>query len=316
MKPARFDLADLQAFTAVARLGSFRAAADAIHLSQPALSRRIDKLESALGVRLIERTTRRMRLSAVGQEFARKAQDLLDELDATLLGLEELAQQRSGRVTVACVPSATRYFLPVVLRRFHERFPRIRVHVHDAHAHEVLAAVTSGIADVGLNFVGRQEAEVDFTPLLRDRFVLACRRDHRLAGRRSVRWSELQAEPWLAVGQASGNRLLLERALAGMAERPQSVFEARHVQTLLGLVEAGLGVAAVPRLAMPTGSSEIVGIPLSAPAVYRDIGLITRRGARLAPAAQTLREFIIDRRAPWRAASRRAGPAEIGPTPA
>lgn len=312
MKPARFDLADLQAFTAVARLGSFRAAADSIHLSQPALSRRIDKLESALGVRLIERTTRRVQLSAVGQEFARKAQDLLDELDATLLGLEQLAQQRSGRVTVACVPSATRYFMPAVLRRFHERFPRIRVHIHDAHAHEVLAAVTSGTADFGLNFVGRQEAGIDFAPLLRDRFVLACRRDHRLAAKRSVRWSELQGEPWLAVGQSSGNRLLLERALAGMPERPQSVFEARHVQTLLGLVEAGLGVAAVPQLAMPTGSSDIVGVPLTAPAVHRDIGLITRRGERMPPAAQTLREFLLDGKAALRAA---AGAAHGSGTP-
>lgn len=312
--PLRFDLADLQAFAAIARLGRFRAAAQAIHLSQPALSRRIDKLESALGVRLLERTTRLVRLTPVGREFANKVQALLDDLDATLLGVEELAQQRAGLVTVACVPSATRHFMPAVLQRFHARYPRIRVRLHDAHAHEVLVAVTSGETDFGLDFVGQQEPAVQFHPLLRDRFVLACRRDHPLAGRRQVRWAELAHESWLAVGQTSGNRLLLEQALAGRLDRPPApVFEARHVHTLLGLVEAGLGVAAVPRMALPatarathsTGGSaaadpgaagDLVGVPLVAPAVHREMGLITRRGTRLAPAAQALHDFITEQR--------------------
>ncbi len=294
----KFDLADLQAFAAVARLGSFRAAAQSIHLSQPALSRRIDKLEAALGVRLLERTTRRVDLSQVGREFARKVQSLLDELDSTLLGLDELALQRTGLVTVACVPSATRYFLPAVLRRFHLRFPRIRVRLHDAHAHEVLGTVLSGEADFGLNFIGRQEAAVDFTLLMRDPFVLACRRDHVLARRGSLRWSDLQGHALLSMGPSSGNRLLLDRALAGLADRPQPVFEARHVQTVLGLVEAGLGVAAVPRLAMPTGKTALVALALTEPEVDREVGLITRHGSRLGPAAEILHGFILDSRPP------------------
>jgi DNA-binding transcriptional LysR family regulator len=290
----KFDLADLQAFAAVARLGSFRAAAQSINLSQPALSRRIEKLETALGVRLLERTTRRVALSLVGREFARKVQSLLDELDSTLLGLDELALQRTGLVTVACVPSATRYFLPAVLHRFHLRFPRIRVRLHDAHAHEVLGTVVSGEADFGLNFLGRQEANIDFTVLMRDPFVLACRRDHVLAQRGSLRWSDLQGHALLSMGLSSGNRLLLDRALAGLSDRPQPVFEARHVQTVLGLVEAGLGVAAVPRLAMPTGASDLVALALTEPEVDREVGLITRSGSRLGPAAEILYGFILD----------------------
>src|SRR5205823_10826397 len=82
-----FDLADLRAFIAVAELASFRAAAETIHLSQPALSRRIDKLEDALGVRLFDRDTRNVELTAVGRDFARKARSLLDDLDVMLLGI-------------------------------------------------------------------------------------------------------------------------------------------------------------------------------------------------------------------------------------
>ena len=134
----KFDLADIQAFAAVAELQSFRAAADAIHLSQPAFSRRIDKLEEALGVRLLDRTTRRVTLTAVGRDFARKTRVWLDDLDGMLMGLGDVAARRMGEVTIACVPSAVYYFLPQVVKRYHERFPKIRVKVHDASANEVL----------------------------------------------------------------------------------------------------------------------------------------------------------------------------------
>ena len=101
----KFDLADIQAFAAVAELQSFRAAAEAIHLSQPAFSRRIDKLEEALGVRLLDRTTRRVTLTAVGRDFARKTRVWLDDLDGMLMGLGH-GQARSIRyLTIACVPS-------------------------------------------------------------------------------------------------------------------------------------------------------------------------------------------------------------------
>src|SRR5947209_19356234 len=101
-----FDLGDLRAFIAVAELASFRAAAEAIHLSQPALSRRIEKLEDALGVRLFDRDTRNVALTAVGRNFSYKARSMLDELDNTLLSIREVAASRLGEVTIACVPSA------------------------------------------------------------------------------------------------------------------------------------------------------------------------------------------------------------------
>src|SRR6218665_822547 len=135
-------------------------------LAQPAFSRRIDKLEQALGVRLLDRSTRRVTLTAVGRDFARKTRLWLDELDGMLMGLGDVAARRMGEVTIACVPSAVYYFLPQVVKRYHERFPKIRVKVHDASANEVLVAVAQGEADFGLNFIGSQEAEIEFKPVL------------------------------------------------------------------------------------------------------------------------------------------------------
>ena len=176
-----FNLNDLQAFRAVAELNSFRKAAEALHVSQPAFSRRIEKLEEALGVKLLDRTTRRVNLTSVGREFDRKVQQLLDDLDHTLLGIRGVAATRMGEVTIACVPSTVYYFVSQVISRYHERYPKIRVKVLDASANEVLATVSSGEADFGLNFVGGQEPDIEFKPLLEERFVAACRRDHPIA---------------------------------------------------------------------------------------------------------------------------------------
>lgn len=307
-----FDLNDLQAFRSVAELSNFRRAAEAVSISQPALSRRIDKLEEALGVKLLERTTRRVSLTAVGRDFARKVQGLLDDLDNTLLGIKGVTATRMGEVTIACVPSTVYYYLSQVISRYRERYPRIRVKVFDASANDVLAAVSRNEADFGLNFIGSQEPDIEFKPLLEERFVAACRRDHPLARKRRVSWQDLAAHDFITVSKASGNRLLIDQALAGVANRPQALYEAQHVTTLLGLVEAGLGVAAVPSLAMPKRDHPLlVSIPLEEPVVRRVVGLISRRGRSLAPAAQQLYDFFgeVAAAAPARKARGRADKA-------
>ncbi|MCW5665160.1 MAG: LysR family transcriptional regulator [Piscinibacter sp.] len=296
-----FDLPDLLAFRAVAEIGNFRRAAESVHLSQPAFSRRIDKLEQALGVRLLERTTRRVELTAVGREFGRKVAQWLDELDGTLLAVRGVAATRLGEVTVACVPSTVYYHLSQVIGRYRERYPKLRVRVFDAGASEVLGAVARGEADFGLNFIGSQEPEIEFRPLLEERFVAACRRDHPLAKRRQVSWADLAAHDYINVAKASGNRLLLDQALAGVAVRPEGLYETQHVTTQLGLVEAGLGVAAVPSLAMPGKDHPLlVSVPLVDPVVTRRVGLIRRKGRTLSPAAQQLYDVFAEMRKPGR----------------
>lgn len=288
-----FNLNDLQAFRAVAELSSFRKAAESLHVSQPAFSRRIEKLEEALGVRLLDRTTRRVNLTAVGREFDRKVQELLNDLDEALLGIREVADTRMGEVTLACVPSTVYYFLSQVIARYHERYPKIRVRLFDASANDVLSVVARGEADFGLNFIGGQEPDIEFKPLLEERFVAACRRDHPLAGRKQVTWSDLAAYDYISVSRASGNRLLLDQALSSRAGRPQAIYETQHVTAALGLVEAGLGLAAVPSMAMPAGDHPLlVSVPLTDPVITRKVGLIRRKGRTLSPAAQQLYAFL------------------------
>jgi DNA-binding transcriptional LysR family regulator len=149
--------------------------------------------------------------------------------------------------------------------------------------------VARGEADFGLNFIGAQEGELEFTPLVEEQFVAACRRDHPVANMRQITWSQLAQFDFISVGRTSGNRVLLDQALAGVANRPMAIYEAQHVTTTLGLVEAGLGLAAVPSMAMPGPDHPLlVSVPLVDPVVTRKVGLIRRRGRSLSPAAQQL----------------------------
>ncbi|SDH89010.1 LysR family transcriptional regulator [Pseudomonas abietaniphila] len=288
-----FDLNDLQAFRAVVENGSFRKAADAIRITQPALSRRIEKLESALNVKLFERTTRKVSLTTVGLAFLPQVERMLDDLDIALMSISEVASTRMGHVTIACVPSAAYYFMPQVISAFHRLYPRIKVRVLDASANEVNSAVALGEADFGVSFSGTLASEVDFELLLQERYVVACRRDHPLAEREQVSWEEMYEYDYISLDKTSGNRMVLDQALLRSPAKKPSICETRHVTTMIGLVEAGLGVAAVPSIAMPAaGHPILVSVPLIEPEVLRNVGLIKRRGRTLTPAAIELEQLV------------------------
>jgi DNA-binding transcriptional LysR family regulator len=292
----KFDLTDLQAFLAVANLGSFRAASEAMYLSQSALSRRVDKLEAALAVKLFERTTRKVELTTIGRGFVPRAQNVLNELESALIGIQDVADRLSGEVTIACVPSAVAYFLPAVIRQYHKRYPRIRVRVIDESSTAILTTVARGDADFGLTYIGTQDADIEFYPLLEDPFVAAVQRDHPIAHRRKVTWQELSEYEYIGLAQGSGNRFLIDQALSQSQQLPRWLYEVQHVPALVSLVEAGLGVGVVPQLAMPPNNhAALVSIPLVGPTVSRTIGLIQRRGRILSPVAQLLFDLLAEK---------------------
>ncbi|RZL90368.1 MAG: LysR family transcriptional regulator [Variovorax sp.] len=288
-----FDLADLRAFVAVADLGSFRAASVALHLSQPALSRRVAKLEQALGFRLFERTTRKVELNAMGRSFIPKARHVLNELESALLGMTDLSDRLYGQVSVACVPSAVGSFLASVVKEFHRQFPRIRVRLLDQTAAEILLAVARSEADFGISYLGTQEPDLEFEPLFQESFVLACLPDHPLARRSEVTWTEMAEYECVTLAPGSGNRMLIDQGLSAVASRPRWTCEVRHVPALVSLIEAGIGVGAVPHLGVAGGQqATLASVPLVEPTIVRTIGVTKRRGRPLSPAAQAFHDLL------------------------
>lgn len=308
MNQLRFDLSDLQAMVAVVEQGGFRAAALTLNLSQPALSRRVAKLEQALDAKLFERTTRRVSLTLVGREFFDKAVEILNGVEASLHNISGISLRHYGEVAVACVPSVAHHMLPPVLRRFHDEFPKIRIRVIDEGSAEVLSHVLRGGCDFGVNFLGGQEPGIDFEPILRERFVLACPPDHPLARKRTVDWDDIGAHPYMTVAQTSGNRLLLDRARRPADQRVPGFIEVQHVSTLLEMVKAGLGVAVVPQLAMHDGDG-LRAVPLKNQNLHRTLGVIRRAGHVLSPGAERLVELLKQSLARRPAAAKAGNPA-------
>ena len=158
----------------------------------------------------------------------------------------------------------------------------------------MLASVKHGEADLAVNYIGMQDPEVEFTPLLKEPYVLACPADHPLARRRSVRWEELAAYPPARVSHASRNRLFIDQALAELPPLPRPTIEVRHVSTLIGLVQSGLGLAVVPQLTLPLRPASVVGVKLEQPAIARTIGIVRRSGRSLSPAAAAFARLLAD----------------------
>ncbi len=288
------ELLDLRAFLAVLDNGSFNRAATLLNMSQPALSRRIKGLEERLGASLIERSTRHVAPTPIGMQLQPLVRRLIDEFEDSVLSIGDLGGKQAGTVTIAAVPTAAFYFLPRVVKRFNAAYPAIRFRILDLSAIEAIESVARGEVEFGINFLGWTRTDIKFTPLLSDPFVLACRKDHPLAGRAVLRWDELQGFPLIGVSQRSGNRDVVEQALANSGVQLDWFFEVNHLSTSLGLVEAGLGASVLPRLATPPGEHPTLAIiPLVEPCVSRKIGIVERRDGRLSPAALRFRELLL-----------------------
>jgi DNA-binding transcriptional LysR family regulator len=282
-----FEILDMRAFIAVSELRSFHGAAEALGLSQPALSRRIKGLEESIGTALLERSTRRVSPTAVGRQLEPMMRRLIEELETSVLSLSEVGQRQRGRVTVASIPTAAVYFLPRVIDDFNKQFPNIRFRIFDLSANEGLESIARGEVEFGINIIGATHPDLIVTSLLQDPFMLVCRRDYPLARRRKVSWAELSDHRLIGVSRESGNRIVLDNALAQANIQISWFYEVNHLSTAYGLMETGIGAAVLPRLATPPADHPIiVARPLVDPIVSRTIGVLERRSGKLSPAAQ------------------------------
>ncbi len=288
------EILDLRAFLSVVELESFHRAADALHLSQPALSRRIQKLEQVIGAPLLERTTRHVSATALGTELVPLVRRMLEEFDGSLFAVREVGPNRGGLVTIACLPTAAFYFLPTVIREFNEEYPNIRFRILDLPATDGLQAVARGEVEFGINIMGTSDPDLIFERLAEDPFVLAARKDHPLAAKPSVGWADLEPYHVITVHRSSGNRTLLDAALAKSNIKLRWFYEVTHLSTSLGLVEAGLGISVLPRMATPQDDHPfLITRPIGNPEISRTIGVVRRRGGTLSPAAERFLEMLM-----------------------
>lgn len=286
-------LNELEVFLHLAETRSFRLAAERMHVSQPALSRTLQSAEWKLSARLFDRNTRRVELSSAGQELLPIASRVLSEFRGSLSDLSEFIAGRRGRVAVASLPSVAAALLPAAIFTFGETHPQVTIDLQPFPAEKVLDLVKEGHVDLALSSPPADDREVLYEPLIRDEFVLICPAGDALARSRSASWSVFARHPFIASGSVTSVRHITDRVLkeSGMAIVPR--YESSNLAVLGAMVTAGLGISAIPRLALRLiDSTRLAVVPLRKPAAHREIGILTRRGRSLPAAAMRFIDVV------------------------
>lgn len=232
----------IEVFLVVARTLSFSQAASICHLSQPALSATIKRLEETLGVRLFERTTRQVGLTEVGLEFHRMAEQIAEQVELAQTRIQQYANGKRGRLTIAAGPSIAASFIPKVIQQFVPRLPDVDIRIHDELSDICLEMVRARKADIAFTPVDSKDADLVSLELFRDYLVVIFPEGHALAAKKSLRWSDIQRHPQVAVNKRSHMRQTIEDQYLQTGEQFSPAYEVAQVATMLGLIGAGLGV--------------------------------------------------------------------------
>ncbi|WP_406454263.1 hydrogen peroxide-inducible genes activator [Streptomyces sp. NBC_00876] len=283
-RPKQPSLSQLRAFAAVAEYLHFRDAAAAIGMSQPALSGAVSALEEALGVQLIERTTRKVLLSPAGERLAVRARSVLEAVGELMEEAEAVRAPFTGVLRLGVIPTVAPYLLPTVLRLVHERYPDLDLQVHEEQTSSLLEGLAAGRLDLLLLAVPLGVPGVTELPLFDEDFVLVMECSHWLGGRQDIPREALRELPLLLLDEG---HCLRDQALdicreAGRTEGAPVTTTAAGLSTLVQLVAGGLGVTLLPRTAVTveTARNEALTTGYFAdPAPARRVALGMRTGA-------------------------------------
>jgi DNA-binding transcriptional LysR family regulator len=288
------ELRQLKQFCTVAELLSFRRAAERLHMAQPPLSVAIRKLEDELGAELFERRGRTIRLTPAGLEALRTARRVLTDAEEVRTATRSAAKGESGRVRVGFVGSATYALLPRLLPVFRARYPNIELELRESTNIELLSLLESERLDVGLvRFPTASASALQFQIVERDVFQAVLPKGHRLASQREVTLKSLAQEPLIdyASTKVPGLHAMVMLAFQHAGLSPQVAQEATQVQTVMSLVESGLGVALVPSVSSRLASKNVVFRPIRGLPAAASIGIaLAYHAEKEAAAAKRFRE--------------------------
>jgi DNA-binding transcriptional LysR family regulator len=242
------ELRHLRYFVAVAEERSFTRAAERLHIAQPPLSRQMQQLEEMLGVELIEKGTRPLRLTEAGQFLLAHSRPLLEQM-RDLKTMTQRVGKLERTLSAGFVASTLYGLLPDIIRRYRDRHPEVEVTLHEMTTIEQLKALKEGRIDVGFGRLKSEDPSIRRILLREERMVVALSPGHRLAEREGdVRLMELVHEPLLVYPKAP-RPSFADQVLAAFNEAnltPDHVAEVRELQIAMGLVAAGQGIAIVP----------------------------------------------------------------------
>jgi DNA-binding transcriptional LysR family regulator len=295
------ELDHVEAFVAIVRRGGFTRAAATLHLSQPAISRRVHLLEDELGAPLFERIRSGAALTDAGRAFLPHAEALLASRQDGVEAVRALRGGDRGTVTLAIVGTLASTALTERLRRFREAFPAIELRVRTALSREVSELVRRGDATLGLRYEPDPDPELVSTTLHAERLVPVCSPRHRLARGRRLRPAALAGEPWITFPPRPGAprepyATALEHRLAACGLGAAHIIPIDSLTAQKRMVEAGFGLALLPESSVDEelGRGTLRALPVPAMRTTIPVVLIHRRRAYLGGATRALVTALSD----------------------
>lgn len=290
------DTESLRWFQQVADGTTVTEVADIFNVSQPAVSRALDRLDKDLGVPLLERHGRLLRLTEAGATFKRHVDTVLHNLDDGLAAIDELVDPETGTVTIAFQLSLGTWLIPAIVSQFRELHPRVSFRFQ--HSQDGRSSTLHDGSPVDMEFTSRRSRRPDvrWEPIMPEELMLAVPPGHRLAALEGTSLTEVAEEPFITLGRTWELRRLSDELCQAAGFTPQVAFEGDDLHMVHGFVAAGLGVAIVPRMGMNPNKrrkrdSQLLSI--TDPGAYRNIGVAWSVDRRLLPSAVLFRDFAL-----------------------
>lgn len=295
------DIRQLRSFVTIAHHRHFTRAAAQLHIAQPALSQQVRQLEQELGVLLLQRTRRRVELTAPGEVLLARAERILAEMERAQTDMAEFAGLRRGRVVLGVLQSLSGYWLSGVLTRFHARYPGIEIELQEDGTEQLVGLLAGGYLDFAVLHVTGNSAPsalshpgIRLEPLFHEELLLITAPGHVLAARAVVAMSDLRTELFIAFKPGGGLRHALVAASAAAGFSPHIVCESGNLTTIRALVAEGMGIAIFPRSVAEAPGRAVAVIRVPMHELTRRVVLAYRADHYHSAAAEACMAYLRD----------------------
>jgi len=286
------DISGLQAFVSVAENASFSAAADALHLTQPAVSKRIAALEAELNNRLFDRIGRQIQLTEAGRALLPRAQNIINEVQDSQRAISNLSTNVAGQLHIGTSHHIGLHRLPPVLRGYNQSFPDVELDMQFLDSEQACKAVLHGDLELGIVTLPPENTDpLTLIPLWNDPLHIVVSEEHTLASEKNIKLQSLANHPAVLPARGTFTREVIEDMLKPADIKLQVRLSTNYLETIRMMVEIGLGWSVLPETMIHSGlrSIKINNIQLS-----RQLGIVHHTERTLSNAAQAMCDLLIE----------------------
>lgn len=294
--PARLNitLRQMRAFVEAYRLRNLTHAADALHVTQSAMSALIRQFEEELGVRLFERTPRVLRPNLAADDAYRQVEAILERITALGEDMRDRAEQVESVLSFSCAPALSSAVIPTVLAAFKQQNPDVKIVMYDAGDASLIQRVLTEDVEFSIGFFEHEPEAVSREPLVMDHLCAVCEKDSPLASKERVTWHDLMELPIINLSKGLQVQQLVTEAMANAGRAYRPAYEISFIHTALALAAQGFGLVVIPGYLVRGNphTTSLVAKKLHDPVIERSLLVHTRQGHVLSAPAETFLQML------------------------